>query len=147
MPKSDTVVMVVTVITVVSTHDLSKGVLAGVVLSALFFAAKISKVRIEQEIDNYHDKKIYKVHGQLFFASVTDFVNSFNYKDNMQVVEIDLSNAHVWDDSAVGAIDKVVMKFRQNDKTVKLSGVNQDSTQLIDKLAVYDKPAKKVSGH
>ncbi|WP_347553132.1 SulP family inorganic anion transporter (plasmid) [Pseudalkalibacillus hwajinpoensis] len=148
MPKSDTTVMVVTVITVVSTHDLSKGVLAGVVLSAIFFAAKISKVRIETEFDEYHKKGVYKVHGQLFFASVTDFVNSFHFKErDMQVVEIDLSNAHVWDDSAVGAIDKVIMKFRQSNKIVHLVGVNQDSTQLIDKLAVYDKPGKKISGH
>ncbi len=140
MPRSDAAVMVVTVVTVVTTHDLSKGVIAGVILSALFFASKISKVRIEEKIDEYTQKKIYHVHGQLFFASVTDFVNSFDYKDEeIKAVEIDLSHAHVWDDSAVGAVDKVVMKFRQNKIDVKLTGVNQDSSQLIDRLAVYNK--------
>ena len=140
MPRSDAAVMVVTVVTVVTTHDLSKGVIAGVILSALFFASKISKVRIEEKIDEYTQKKIYHVHGQLFFASVTDFVNSFDYKDEkIKAVEIDLSHAHVWDDSAVGAVDKVVMKFRQNEIDVKLTGVNQDSSQLIDRLAVYNK--------
>ncbi|MGA9289795.1 MAG: SulP family inorganic anion transporter [Anaerobacillus sp.] len=140
MPRSDAAVMVVTVITVVTTHDLSKGVIAGVILSALFFASKISKVRIEEKIDEYTQKKIYHVHGQLFFASVTDFVNSFDYKDEeIKAVEIDLSHAHVWDDSAVGAVDKVVMKFRQNEIDVKLTGVNQDSSQLIDRLAAYNK--------
>ncbi|WP_347551129.1 SulP family inorganic anion transporter [Pseudalkalibacillus hwajinpoensis] len=140
MPKSDSVVMVVTVVTVVTTHDLSKGVLAGVVLSALFFAAKISKVRIEEKVDDVNEKTIYHVNGQLFFASVTDFVDSFNFKEEpMNKVEIDLSNAHVWDDSGVGAVDKVVMKFRQNKIHVEITGVNQDSSQLIDRLALYNK--------
>ncbi|MFK3959797.1 SulP family inorganic anion transporter [Pseudalkalibacillus hwajinpoensis] len=140
MPRSDAAVMVVTVITVVTTHDLSKGVLAGVILSALFFASKISKVRVEEKIDEYAEKKIYHIHGQLFFASVTDFVNSFNYKEEgIKTVEIDLSDAHVWDDSGVGAVDKVIMKFRQNEIDVKVTGVNQESSQLIDRLAVYNK--------
>lgn len=43
VPITDTIVMVVTVSTVIKTHDLSKGVLAGIILSAIFFAAKISK--------------------------------------------------------------------------------------------------------
>lgn len=38
-PRADAIVLVVTVVTVVITHDLSKGVLAGVVLSAIFFVA------------------------------------------------------------------------------------------------------------
>ncbi|WP_273849894.1 SulP family inorganic anion transporter [Guptibacillus spartinae] len=140
MPRSDAAVMIVTVITVVTTHDLSKGVLAGVILSALFFAAKISKVRVEEKIDEMTEKKIYHIHGQLFFASVTDFVNSFDYKEEgIKTVEIDLSDAHVWDDSGVGAVDKVIMKFRQNDIDVKVTGVNQESSQLIDRLAVYNK--------
>ncbi|MCA0989723.1 SulP family inorganic anion transporter [Pseudalkalibacillus hwajinpoensis] len=140
MPRSDAAVMVVTVITVVTTHDLSKGVLAGVILSALFFASKISKVRVEEKMDEITEKKIYHIHGQLFFASVTDFVNSFDYKEEgIKFVEIDLSDAHVWDDSGVGAVDKVIMKFRQNEIDVKVTGVNQESSQLIDRLAVYNK--------
>ena len=139
MPRSDAAVMVVTVVTVVTTHDLSKGVFAGVILSALFFASKISKVRIDEKVDAYTQKKIYHVHGQLFFASVTELVNGFDYKDSVERVEIDLSNAHVWDDSGVGAVDKVVSKFRQNNIEVEITGVNQESSQLIDRLAVYNK--------
>ncbi|MBP1080978.1 SulP family inorganic anion transporter [Bacillus capparidis] len=47
VPLTDTIVMVVTVVTVVATHDLSKGVFAGIILSAIFFVAKISKVRVK----------------------------------------------------------------------------------------------------
>ncbi|SDH81911.1 sulfate permease, SulP family [Alteribacillus persepolensis] len=135
VPKSDTTVMVVTVATVVITHDLSKGVLAGVVLSAIFFAAKISKVKVTEKMGRSASEKIYYVDGQLFFASVTDFTKSFDYQaDGVQEVNIDLSNAHIWDDSAVEAVEKVRAKFEQKDVKVSLSGLNKESTQLMNKL-------------
>ncbi|WP_158737300.1 SulP family inorganic anion transporter [Alteribacillus sp. YIM 98480] len=135
VPKSDSTVMVVTVATVVITHDLSKGVLAGVILSAIFFAAKISKVKVAEAAGNSAAQKIYQVDGQLFFASVTDFVKSFQYnEDGVKEVEIDLSSAHIWDDSAVEAIEKVKVKFEQKDVEVTLSGLNKESSQLMNKL-------------
>jgi sulfate permease, SulP family len=137
MPKSDAAVMIVTVVTVVLTHDLSKGVLAGVILSALFFASKISKVEIESSIEN--NRKTFVVKGQLFFASVTDFVSHFDFTEKADHVLIDLSQSHLWDDSAVGAIDKVVIKYRQNGVNVEIYGLNKDSSLLIQKLAVHDK--------
>ncbi|MDM5317837.1 SulP family inorganic anion transporter [Fictibacillus sp. b24] len=145
MPKSDAAVMIVTVVTVVLTHDLSKGVLAGVILSALFFAAKISKVEIESTLQN--NSKTYIVKGQLFFASVTDFVSHFDFSENVEHVVIDLSQSHLWDDSAVGAIDKVVLKYRQNDVDVEITGLNNDSSALVKKLAVHDKADSKVTAH
>lgn len=145
MPKSDAAVMIVTVVTVVLTHDLSKGVLAGVILSALFFAAKISKVEIESRLEN--NRKIYMVKGQLFFASVSDFVSHFDFTENVEHVVIDLSKSHLWDDSAVGAIDKVVLKYRQNNVHVQINGLNIESSTLVKKLAVYDKADNKISAH
>jgi high affinity sulfate transporter 1 len=149
MPKSDAVVMIVTVVTVVVTHDLSKGVLAGVLLSAIFFAAKISKVKVTSISSEGSSKKIYKVTGQLFFASVTDFINAFDYKEKIEIIDLDLSNAHLWDDSAVAAIDKVVIKYHQNNTKVNIKGLNKESKQLVSKLAVHDKPGglNKVASH
>ncbi|MBT2725682.1 SulP family inorganic anion transporter [Bacillus sp. ISL-75] len=149
VPITDTIVMVVTVVTVIQTHDLSKGVLAGIILSAIFFASKISKVKISSLSAKGSNKKIYHVSGQLFFASVTDFVNSFDYKENVSEIDLDLSNAHLWDDSAIGAIDKVVIKYHQNGVKVNLIGLNSESNKLIDKLAVHNKPGGlgKVVGH
>ena len=149
VPVTDTIVMIVTVITVVKTSNLSLGVLFGVILSALFFAAKISKVKVTSLSAKGSHKKIYHVTGQLFFASVTEFVNSFDYKEDVKEVEIDLSNAHLWDDSAVGAIDKVVMKYRQNAVKVTLKGLNTESNKLINKIGIQNKPGglEKVSGH
>jgi SulP family sulfate permease len=147
MPFTDSAVMIVTVITVVLTHDLSKGVLAGVLLSAIFFAAKISKVHVESRLDERNNKKTYSLKGQLFFASVTDLVSSFDFKEEIKHVIIDFSNAHLWDDSAVGAIDKIVFKFKQNGTDVSIVGLNKDSSTLVNKLAVYDKVNAKMANH
>ncbi|MBH0165421.1 SulP family inorganic anion transporter [Fictibacillus sp. 7GRE50] len=145
MPRTDAAVMIVTVVTVVLTHDLSKGVLAGVILSALFFAAKISKVEISSKVDN--NNKLYIVKGQLFFASVTDFVSQFDFSEDVELVTIDLSQSHVWDDSAVGAIDKVILKYRQNGTEVQITGLNASSQSLIKKLAIHDKTEVKMTAH
>nr|WP_179301862.1 SulP family inorganic anion transporter [Neobacillus jeddahensis] len=148
-PVTDSLVMVVTVITVVMTDNLSIGVLVGVILSAIFFASKISKVKVTSLSAPGSHKKIYHVTGQLFFASVTDFVNIFDYKEKVDEVDIDLSTAHLWDDSAVGAIDKVVIKYHQNGVKVNLKGLNSESIKLMDKIAVHNKPGNlnKVASH
>ncbi|WP_240377409.1 SulP family inorganic anion transporter [Bacillus piscicola] len=132
VPKSDSVVMLVTVTTVVITHDLSKGVFAGVLLSAIFFAGKISKVKITEHVAGSH--KTYEVDGQLFFASVTDFMAGFDFNDDVSHVKIDLTKAHIWDDSAVEAIEKVKAKFVQKEIEVSISGLNKESSQLMKRL-------------
>ncbi|MBN8191281.1 SulP family inorganic anion transporter [Bacillus sp. NTK074B] len=139
-PFTDTLVMLVTVGTVLMTHDLSKGVLVGIILSAVFFASKISKVNITTMASGETHKKVYRVSGQLFFASVTEFVESFNFNEDIKEVTLDLTHAHLWDDSAVGAIDKIMIKYHQNDVKVNLIGLNTESNNLIDKLAVHKKP-------
>ncbi|WP_066051915.1 SulP family inorganic anion transporter [Robertmurraya korlensis] len=148
-PITDTIVMIATVVTVLMTHDLSIGVLLGIILSAIFFASKISKVKVTTLASEQSHKKYYRVSGQLFFASVTDFVECFNYNEDVKEVSIDLTEAHLWDDSAVGAIDKIVIKYHQNGVKVNLVGLNKESNKLIDKLAVHNKPGglEKVVGH
>ncbi len=138
-PLSDTVVMIATVITVLLTHDLSKGVLVGIVLSAVFFASKISKVNVTELASDMAAKKVYRISGQLFFASVTEFVESFDFNESVEEVKLDLTHAHLWDDSAVGAIDKVVMKYEQNGVKVQLGGLNAESNQLLEKLTAHPK--------
>jgi SulP family sulfate permease len=146
MPVTDSTVMIVTVVTVVLTHDLSKGVLAGVLLSAIFFAAKISKVQVETKLDE-RNNKTYSVKGQLFFASVSDLISNFDFKEDVEKVVIDFSYAHLWDDSAVGAVDKIVLKYKQNGTEVSIVGLNKDSSTLVKKLAVYDKANAEMANH
>lgn len=146
VPLTDTVVMLVTVITVVATHDLSKGVIAGVILSAVFFAAKISKLDVSAK--KSENRTVYKVKGQLFFASVEDFVHSFTFTEKQDQILIDFSEAHIWDDSAVAAIDKIVLKLKeQTSAEVKLTGLNDVSEELLQRLATYNKPNARASAH
>lgn len=148
-PLTDTIVMVSTVITVLMTHDLSKGVLVGIILSAIFFASKISKVEVTTLDTKVSRNKTYKVSGQLFFASVTEFVESFDFSEKVNEVRLDLTHAHLWDDSAVGAIDKVVMKYQQNGVLVHLIGLNKESNKLLERLTSHHKQGslKKAVGH
>src|SRR5699024_6284704 len=134
-PKSDATVMLATLIIVVMTNDLSKGVIAGVILSAIFFVAKISKIQVTKQLKG--DNILFQVKGQLFFASVESFVNAFDLDRKDENIIIDFSNAHVWDESAVGAVDKVILKFRERNNTVTIQGLNASSKKMIDKLAMH----------
>mgnify|MGYP001314937761 CR=1 FL=1 len=139
LPRTDAFVMISTVGVVLYTNDLSKGVLAGVLLSAIFFAAKISKVKVTDELVMKEQKRIYRVNGQLFFASVSDFPKMFLYTDTVKEVIIDLTHAHLWDDSAIGALDKVEERFEQNNIKVHYTGVNEASQQLKEKIGGLSK--------
>lgn len=143
-PRTDAAVMVLTVLIVVYTHDLSIGVIAGVLLSAIFFVAKISKIEVKKKLlEDTH----YQVIGQLFFASVEDFLEKFDYEVEGQRIVIDFSDAHVWDDSGVGAIDRVVLKFKENRNEVILEGLDSGSKKLVDKLAIFNSENAKLPTH
>ncbi|MBU9723662.1 MULTISPECIES: SulP family inorganic anion transporter [Bacillaceae] len=134
VPATDSIVMVVTVVTVVLTHDLSKGVFAGILLSAIFFVSKISKISIKSELDTNKKKRTYFIKGQLFFASVTEPIAEFDFKEELNEVVLDFTHAHIWDDSAVAAMEKIITKFEDNGTDVEVTGLNEASTLLVDKL-------------
>ena len=140
-PKSSSIVMLATVFTVITTHNLAIGVLVGVLLSGVFFAWKIAQIfRVSSEISSDGKERIYTVEGQLFFASVEDFNASFDFKEALEKVVIDVSRAHIWDISSVAAIDAVVLKFRREGAEVQLKGLNKASETIVDDLAIHDKP-------
>jgi sulfate permease, SulP family len=133
VPRSDAVVMVITVLAVVLTHNLAIGVFTGILLSAVFFVSKISQIHVESNLEG--SKRIYKINGELFFASVTDLIKKFDYNENIERVNLDVSRSHIWDDSAVAAIGKIVYKFEGNNISVNVKGLNEDGTELVNKLA------------
>lgn len=128
-PPSDAIVMLVTVIIVVYTHDLSKGVIAGVILSAMFFVIKISTLKV---IKNGH---LYKIEGPLFFASTQHFVHYFKHTDfSACKVTIDFSESRIWDDSAVGALHKVKDILQAKGLAVEITGLDTSSQKLIARV-------------
>lgn len=149
-PLSTNVVMIVTVIVVVATHNLAYGVLAGVLLAALFFANKMGHFMVVKAESGNHDERVYRVIGQVFFASSDKFVESFDFKEAVDHVTIDLSDAHFWDITAVAALDKVVIKFRRDGSEVELIGLNEASATIVDRFGVHNDPKeveKLMAGH
>jgi SulP family sulfate permease len=149
-PWQSSVVMVVTVVIVVWTHDLAQGVLAGVILSGLFFASKVKSVfTVESELSADGRTRRYQVSGQVFFASSESFVEAFDYKEVLDRVVIDVSQAHFWDISAVGTLDKAILKFRREGTEVEMIGLNAASASMIDRFAIHDKPGAEaqLGGH
>jgi SulP family sulfate permease len=126
-PKSESLVMFITVAIILYTHNLAIGVVIGVILSALFFVAKISRVTVTHDLDGY------KVEGPLFFASTTKFTQSFDNVTENEIV-INFENSQLWDESAVGAIYKVKQKLEQKGVKVQIQGLNSSSEQLYKRL-------------
>ena len=140
-PRSSSVVMIATVFTVVYTHNLAIGVLVGVMLSGIFFAAKIAQLfRISKSLSADGRERTYIVEGQLFYGSSEDFAEAFDFKEAVEKVVIDVSRAHIWDISSVQALDMAILKFRREGADVELIGMNEASETLVDKLAIHDKP-------
>ncbi len=140
-PRSSSVVMVATVVTVVYTHNLAIGVLVGVLLSGIFFAGKIAQLfKVTSTISNDGRVRTYIVEGQLFYGSVEDFMNALDFREALDRVEIDVSRAHIWDISSVQALDMAVLKFRRDGAEVEVVGMNAATETIVDKLATHDKP-------
>jgi SulP family sulfate permease len=140
-PRSSSIVMLATVIVVVTTHNLAIGVFVGVLLSGLFFAWKISQIfRVTSTSSDDGSQRTYVVEGQLFFASSDEFTASFDFREALESVVIDVSGAHIWDISSVQALDMVVLKFRREGAEVEIIGLNVASETIVDQLAVHDKP-------
>jgi SulP family sulfate permease len=139
--RTSTVVMISTVLTVVLTHNLALGVGVGVLLSALFFAYKVSRLlSIDSKISDDEKKRTYFVRGQLFFVSASKFMDAFDFREVVSHVIIDVSEAHFWDLSAIYALDRVVLKFRREGSEVEIVGLNEASKTLVLKIAKHDKP-------
>jgi SulP family sulfate permease len=140
-PRSSSVVMLATVAGVVFTHNLAIGVLIGVLLSGIFFAWKIAQLfGVSSTLSEDGKHRTYIVEGQLFFASADAFTASFDFKEALEKVVIDVSRAHIWDISSVAALDMVVLKFRRDGAEVQITGLNKASETIVDTLAFHDKP-------
>lgn len=147
VPKSDTIIMLSTVVVVLLTHNLAYGVIVGIIISAIAFASKISEIDVKRS--EVHGYVKYEVKGQLFFASTTNFINSFDYSNKSDSIDIDFTNVKIWDESAVDAIDKVIIKYHKNGVETNLIGLSESCLNLIDNMAVHNKPGglDMASGH
>ena len=136
MPRSETLVMVSTVVVVVITHNLAIGVAVGVVVAMILFARRVAHFTTVKDVAHPdEDTKVYAVTGELFFASSNDLVYQFNYTDDPDHVVIDMTAAHIWDASSVAALDAITTKYQTRGKTVDIIGLNDASASFHQNLA------------
>lgn len=139
-PPTSSIVMLATVGTVLATRDLSIGVIVGVLLSGVFFAGKVARMfNVRTTLSEDGSLRTYEIEGQVFFASAESLFAAFDFTEPVARVAIDVTKAHLWDISAVGALDKAVLKFRSRGIEVEVRGVNEASASMIDRFALHDK--------
>ena len=136
IPKSDTSVMLMTfAVTMLTTpHNLALGVIAGVALAGILFSRKVAKVIQVESIDINSEERRYRVIGQLFFVSKVYFLQGFDLHDHPARITIDLSSAHIWDQSGVAALDQVIRKLTLGVSEVKVEGLNPESLDLFERI-------------
>ncbi|WP_328869589.1 SulP family inorganic anion transporter [Streptomyces sp. NBC_00287] len=136
MPAGEITVMVVTVTCVVATHNLAIGVVVGSVTAMVIFAKRVAHLAdVTAVLDPDGTTVVYRVTGELFFASSNDIVGRFSYATDPEKVIIDLSAAHIWDASSVATLDAIETKYAQRGKTVEITGLNDRSAHLHDRLS------------
>src|SRR5699024_10454630 len=137
LPWTETLVMVITVVVVVATSNLALGVIVGVIVSMVLFARKAAmQADVTSVLDPEGGTRVYSVTGEVFFASTGELVDRFDYAEQgLTRVVIDMSNSHVWDSSAVAALDQVSEHFRRRDIQVEIVGLNEPSAHLHEELS------------
>ncbi|WP_426461986.1 SulP family inorganic anion transporter [Staphylococcus equorum] len=136
-PRTDALVMVLTVAIVLFTSNLALGVIIGVIVSALCFATKISNVTVDyEEVD---ETIHYKIKGQIFFVSIDSMMNQLDLELHNKIIYLDFSQAHLWDDSAVNAIDTLIENYHKKNNTIYVQHLNKDSRKIVSELSKVNK--------
>ncbi len=142
MPRSETTVMLATVVVTVVSHNLAYGVIVGSMTATVLFARRIAHFMTVQKVvetdadgDGVTDSVVYRVTGELFFASSNDLVYQFDYYGDPPNVVIDLSDSHIWDASTVAALDAITTKYGAKGKNVEIVGLNTDSAHRHERLS------------
>jgi SulP family sulfate permease len=132
IPRSDAFILVlVSAITVAA--DLAIAVIVGVIVSALVFAWETANniyVEVKSETDM---EKVYVLHGQLFFGSISGFKDLFHPRTDPADVVIDFQHSRVWDHSALEAIDVLAERYLRNGTRLHVRGLSVDCKDLLYK--------------
>ncbi|MBW4033053.1 MAG: SulP family inorganic anion transporter [Acidobacteria bacterium] len=135
MPLGETVVMVITVVVVVATNNLSIGVVVGVIVAMVVFARRVARFATVTRVSRDETHAVYRVEGELFFATSNDLAHHFDYAGDPDRIRIDLSGSHIWDASTVAALDAITTRYSRRNKSVEIEGMNDASTRFHDRLS------------
>jgi SulP family sulfate permease len=129
IPKTDAFVIILVSATTVF-YDLAIAVFAGVIVSSLVFAWNKGK-RIDINISNEKEIKVYHIRGALFFGSSRNFIDAFSPEEDSEEVIIDFMHARVFDHSGIEAINSVAEKYRAVHKKIHLRHLSRECYQFL----------------
>jgi SulP family sulfate permease len=136
MPVGETAIMAITVGGTVATHNLAIGVGLGVLTAMALFARRVAHlVDVQRVVDPDGTTSVYSVTGELFFASDQEFIDAFDVAGDPPNVIIDLSRAHLWDASAIAALDAIETRYARHGVAVEITGLNRHSEALHTTLS------------
>jgi SulP family sulfate permease len=133
VPASDYLVMLLVAGYTVVRHDLATAVILGVVVSALVFAWRhATHVGVDARVDE-RGRKVYQLHGPLFFASVSSFKEMFDPRNDPADVVIDFYYTRVYDQSGLEAINALAERYEQVGKRLHLTHLSPECRELLDR--------------
>ncbi|WP_440857232.1 SulP family inorganic anion transporter [Staphylococcus shinii] len=132
-PRTDALVMILTVAIVLITSNLALGVIVGIIVSALCFATKISNVSVQYEEINHAIH--YNIKGQIFFVSIDSLMNQLDLELHDKTIYLNFKEAHLWDDSAVNAIDTLIENYHKKNNKIYVQHLNKDSRKIVNELS------------
>ena len=132
IPRSDAFIIVLVSGVTVAT-DLAIAVIVGVIVSALVFAWEHAKHINVRTYEGKMGGKVYELHGPLFFASVNNFSNLFDPKNDPDDVVVEFQHSRVMDHSAIEAIDNLAERYLNANKRLHLRHLSEDCQLLLKK--------------
>lgn len=135
VPLNDVLVIVaVTVITVFT--DLAFAVLCGIIIAALNFAWQQARQLYADSSLERDGSKLYRVHGTLFFASTTTFLNQFDPANDPAQVTLDCSHLSFVDYSAIAALMTLRERYAKAGKHLRVLNVSERCKKLLKRARV-----------
>ncbi len=136
VPVSDAFIMILVSAVTVAT-DLAIAVVVGVIVSALVFAWNTARsIYVEISPSEDPDRRVYTLHGQLFFASVTSFRDLFHPPHDPVEVVIDFRHSRVWDHSGIEAIVDLARRYQRADRRLRLLHLSKNCQRILEKADV-----------
>ena len=150
-PAPDTLVMLTTMLVTVFA-DLISAVLIGMVLAAILFIHRMSRLgmlaepehvlarlpEVTRELMKRHRISVCSVEGPLFFGAVKTFSKEIT-QSSPDILILDMKGASVVDQSGAQAIENVVGRMRARNKRVLLSGMRQEARLMLHQLGIIQK--------
>lgn len=135
VPANDVLVIIaVTVITVFT--DLAVAVLCGIIIAALNFAWQQARELYADTHEEADGSKLYRLHGTLFFASSTQFLNQFDPANDPSLVTLDCRHLRFVDYSAVAALKTLRERYSKAGKHLQVFHLSERCKQMLKRAGV-----------